>query len=225
MNLVKSDVDQYIEYLVSSGENLESLWIAPQALQIAQFKKDLKSVPIGLQNAGLTEKGSFTGENSLSTAQSYGVEFVILGHSERREVFGESPDEILKKIQTAQAQSMKVIYCVGENLEDRKNNRSYEAISDQLQILTEVKKKNVYIAYEPLWAIGTGLLPSPEDISNMNEHIHNSIGFWMEGLLYGGSVKPENVHSLKKSKHLGGFLVGGASLDPAKLLKLLKSVG
>ncbi len=180
-------------------------------------------VKIAAQNCHEKLSGAFTGELSASMLKSVDVDYVILGHSERRQYFNESDDVILQKIESCFDQGLKVIYCCGEPLEVREAGREKEYVTNQItsSILTlDVNKiKNVIVAYEPIWAIGTGMTATSDQAQEMHEYIRsvimNNFGAAIAddiSILYGGSVKPANASELFKCPDVDGGLIGGASL-------------
>lgn len=183
------------------------------------------NVHIGAQNMHWEEKGAYTGEISGSMLQSIGVEYVIIGHSERRQYFAETDDTVNKKIKAAFANNLKPIVCVGETLEQREAGKTKEVITAQtrcaLEGLTEEQVANTIIAYEPIWAIGTGKTATSEDANNSIKEIREEIckiyGQKVSErviIQYGGSVKPSNAKELFNTSDIDGALVGGASLKP-----------
>ena len=183
------------------------------------------NVHIGAQNMKREKKGAYTGEISGSMLQSIGVEYVIIGHSERRQYFAETDDTVNKKIKAAFANNLKPIVCVGETLEQREAGKTKEVITAQtrcaLEGLTEEQVANTIIAYEPIWAIGTGKTATSEDANNSIKEIREEIckiyGQKVSErviIQYGGSVKPSNAKELFSTSDIDGALVGGASLKP-----------
>ncbi|CEP62820.1 triose-phosphate isomerase TPI1 LALA0_S06e04588g [Lachancea lanzarotensis] len=180
-------------------------------------------VTIGAQNAYLKASGAFTGENSVEQIKDVGAKWVILGHSERRTIFGEDDALIAEKTKFALDKGLGVILCIGETLEEKKAGNTLKVVEKQLDAaIAQIKDwTNVVIAYEPVWAIGTGLAATPEDA----QEIHASIRAYLAKkvssdvaektrILYGGSANGQNAHTFKDKKDVDGFLVGGASLKP-----------
>lgn len=207
-------------------------WIAPQALHV-QMCNELgykSGVKIGGQNCSEFTSGAYTGEISPKFLKDVGADFVILGHSERRQYFGETSRSLNAKIKTALAEDLAVIYCVGETLKEREANQTLSIIEDQIhQGLNDQSKatlNNLIIAYEPVWAIGTGKTASPAQAQEVHAHIRQILikKFPAFGdktrILYGGSVKPDNVKELLGQKDIDGGLVGGASLNARDFLAL-----
>ncbi len=201
------------------------IFFFPPALCLSSALDETKNsnIQIGIQNIYTKAEGAFTGENSARTAQEMGCSTVLVGHSERRTLFHES--EILsEKLQYAQSLGLKVVFCVGETLEQRENNQTEKILTEQLQSgLRKAQAQNLIVAYEPVWAIGTGKTAT----SQQAEEAHRFISQWLEKnnfqnvpILYGGSVKPENAPELISQPHISGFLVGGASLDPESFKKI-----
>lgn len=191
-------------------------------------------VGIGAQNMHFEEQGAFTGEISPVALEDIGVKYVILGHSERREMFNETDEAVNKKVFAAFKYNLTPIVCCGETLEQRENGETNAFVGSQiekaLQGLTEEQVKQTVIAYEPIWAIGTGKSSTAEDANEVCAHIRQVIGkqFSQEAaeavrILYGGSVKPENIKDYMAQSHIDGALVGGASLEPGSFLQLLEA--
>ena len=189
---------------------------------------------LGAQNMYFEEEGAFTGEISPRMLSASGVEWVILGHSERRHIFGESNDDIRKKLVAANRSGLRPILCVGETLEERQNNETESVLKEQLgPILNELdedKLKNMLFAYEPVWAIGTGVNAEPDQIEDAHKVIREVVGEKFPdvsadiGILYGGSVKPGNAADLIAVEGVDGFLVGGASLELDSFMSIIESV-
>jgi len=174
-------------------------------------------------------EGAYTGEISPSMLKVAGCEYVIIGHSERRHIFGESNEFINKKVLAAVQEGLRVILCVGETLQERESGLTFTVVESQLKLGlsgAENYLDRIEIAYEPVWAIGTGVPAKPEDA----EEVHKFIYSVLEQLnpeasknvrvLYGGSVKPNNAEEILKQPHIKGVLVGGASLDPESFAKI-----
>lgn len=196
-------------------------WIAPQALHIPILKEiafTTGSIQIGAQNCCEHESGAYTGEISPLALADMGVEFVLVGHSERRTIYGESNEVLNKKLLLALKHGLKVIYCVGETLSERENSETFKVIETQLTVglqnLPEELAANLMIAYEPVWAIGTGKTASAEQAEEVHAFIRSQLALNAEQtiILYGGSVKPDNIDSLLDKENIDGALVGGASL-------------
>jgi triosephosphate isomerase len=181
------------------------------------------------------DKGAFTGEISGAMISDLGVEYVIIGHSERRQYFGETDDTVNLKIKAAQKHSLAPIVCVGETLSQREAGLVYEILSQQLlgglKDLSVNNLENVIIAYEPVWAIGTGVTASSDQANDAHRMIRDILAKqWTAEagdnmkILYGGSVKPDNAKELLNLEHVDGALVGGASLNPEDFIKIIRSI-
>lgn len=179
------------------------------------------SISLGAQNVYFEEEGAFTGEISPIMLKDIGVEFVICGHSERRNIFGETDEMINRKIKKVAETEMKPILCIGEKIEERETGKTFEVINYQLEKDLEnfEKIENLIIAYEPIWAIGTGKTATPQQAEEVHVYIREFLSKKYNKeiaenlrILYGGSVKPENIDTLMKEKNINGVLVGGASL-------------
>ena len=195
----------------------------------------LKETPFGLgaQNLHWEEKGAFTGEVSAAMLLSVGVEYVIIGHSERRKYFGETDDVVNRKLKRALAAGLKPIVCVGETLEQREGGRTKEVVRTQLegafQDLASADLKNVIIAYEPVWAIGTGRNATPEQAVEVHRYIRALLADRFDSRLaesmtvqYGGSVNEKNAASLLSQVEIDGALVGGASLKADRFAEIVR---
>ncbi|MHA1281361.1 MAG: triose-phosphate isomerase [Promethearchaeota archaeon] len=192
------------------------------------------NVKLGAQNMYFEDKGAFTGEISPQFLKAIGCEFVILGHSERRDIFKESDELINKKLLKALSEGLIPIVCIGEHLEEREADKTMDVIKKQMDLtfkgLTAEQMIKTVIAYEPIWAIGTGKTATPEQAEEVHifirklikekydENIANSIR-----IQYGGSIKPNNAEDLFKCENIDGGLVGGASLDPESFSEIIKS--
>ena len=191
-------------------------------------------IKLGAQNMHHEESGAYTGEVSADMLKSVGCEYVILGHSERRVIFNE-PDELInKKIKAALAKGLKPIFCIGELLEQRENGETMQVVSRQvekgLEGVSAEQMKNVIIAYEPVWAIGTGKTATPEQAQEVHSFIRELVAKKFsvsvaENLIiqYGGSVKPDNAGELLSQKDIDGALVGGACLKADSFLGIIAS--
>lgn len=188
-------------------------------------------IALGAQNCYHESKGAFTGEISARMLAEANCTYVILGHSERRTIFGETDDLINKKIHAALSSGLKPIFCVGETLEERELNQTYEVLLRQItQGLRDVKAdamSDVAIAYEPVWAIGTGRTATPEIAQNAHSFIRMELaklfGDEVAGKIiiqYGGSMKPDNARDLLAQPDIDGGLIGGASLDAQQFLAI-----
>lgn len=202
----------------------------PTALQAVQET----TIRIGGQNIYWAKEGAYTGEVSASMLQAVGATWTIVGHSERRQYFCETDTDVLKKTQAALDAGLTPIVCVGERLEEHKAGKTSEVLVRQfangLAGLTEEQFARVVIAYEPVWAIGTGQTATPEIAAEAHRLIRSEIDkrFGEEAaeqtrILYGGSVKPDNIAGLMKEEQIDGALVGGASLDPQSFAKIVKA--
>jgi triosephosphate isomerase len=189
-------------------------------------------IQIGAQNLYWAPEGAFTGEVSAGMLRATGCQWVIVAHSERREYFGETEESALKKVHAALEAGLTPIYCVGERLHERQGEKTHEVLGRQLRgcvgKLTRDQFNGVVIAYEPCWAIGTGKVATPEIAADAHAFIRRQIReqFGTEAaeacrILYGGSVKPDNVRGLMAQDEIDGALVGGASLDPASFAAIV----
>jgi triosephosphate isomerase (TIM) len=202
-----------------------SLWFFPPAVSLCALSESMKGRPdlkIGAQNVHWEAKGAFTGEISIPMARECGAALVVVGHSERRHLFGETDDQVARKARAALKAGLAPLVCVGETLTERESGRTEQVIIRQLgvmlQALEPAEWAKVVLAYEPVWAIGTGKNATPDDAAQIHELIRMELGRNSVSLrvpiLYGGSVNKDNVGLLLTRPQLDGVLVGGASLDP-----------
>ena len=213
------------------------LLVCPPSIYLESVSKALSGSPVALgsQNMAAEANGAFTGEISAAMLTDIGAEYVILGHSERRALMGETDAMVNQKTLAALAAGLVPIVCVGEQLEQREAGETGAVIAKQfagsLEGLTEAQIVNLVIAYEPVWAIGTGKVASPEqaeevhaDIRRLLAEKYNAEIAGQIRILYGGSVKPSNAAELMSQPNVDGALVGGASLKPADFLGIATAV-
>jgi len=190
-------------------------------------------VAVSAQDVYWEKEGAFTGEISVSMLLDAGCAYTIIGHSERRQFFGETDETVNRKVRAALAGRLQPIVCVGETLAERDGGKAVEVVRRQvrngLAQLTESDLSPIIVAYEPVWAIGTGRTATPETAAEMHGEIRKTIGEIWGGpvaaatrILYGGSVKPNNIQELMRREDIDGALVGGASLDPASFAAIVK---
>jgi triosephosphate isomerase len=203
--------------------------------QISDIVKVFSNILVAAQNCYYETKGAFTGEVSAAMLKSVGCSYVILGHSERRQYFNETEETIHRKVLAALYEKLKVIYCCGEPLEIRESNKHKQYVTEQLQgsilKLSEEQIKNVVIAYEPVWAIGTGKTATAEQAQEMHAHIRSIVKATFSAaiaadtsILYGGSVKASNAKELFAQPDVDGGLVGGASLNAVEFAAIVNSL-
>lgn len=212
-----------------------NFWIAPQAIHIlpALEKTNNNDLMIGAQNCSDNESGAFTGEVSPKSLSDADVHFVILGHSERRAIFKEDDKFINAKVKLALKNKLVPILCVGETLAQRESDQTMDVVLGQLEAGLEGvsidKPESVIVAYEPVWAIGTGKTASPEQAEEVHAQIRERLQKLYPSLgneisiLYGGSVKPSNIKELLEKTNVNGGLVGGASLKAEDYIQLCKA--
>jgi len=232
---------QLVEDILNSNFTLadnQEVIIAPPFIQLSLAAGQLKDKPgvfLAAQNCHQKTSGAYTGEISAGMLKSTGVDYVILGHSERREYFAESEALLAEKVDAVLAQELKVIFCVGEPLaiRDAGQQNDYVAaqISKSLFHLTEQQLPDIVLAYEPIWAIGTGRTASKEQAQDMHAHIRQVIaGKFGEAaadnmtILYGGSCKPDNASKLFSQPDVDGGLIGGASLKAADFVAIIQAM-
>ena len=236
MNMLPNEAIEYIqafEPLVKDAKAEVILCVPYTDLFYCLMNAQNTNIKIGAQNVHFEEKGAYTGEVSAKMLKSIGVEYVIIGHSERRQYFAETYETVNKKIKAALENELKPIVCVGETLEQRESGKTEEIITTQTKLalegLTKEQVKGIIIAYEPIWAIGTGKTATSEDANNSIKAIRKEIAsIYGEDIAeeviiqYGGSVKSSNAKELFACSDIDGGLVGGASLKPEEFSKIVK---
>ena len=225
-----SFLDQY------PRQNDRTVVIFPPALSVAAVVAaiaDRRDIIIGIQNVHWQDQGAFTGELSVAMARDAGARVVLVGHSERRHVFGETDDETALKCAAVERGGLTPLLCVGEKLDQREAGRAEEVVISQLRaglsLLTQLAVREVMIAYEPVWAIGTGRNATPEDASVMHGIIRTELASICGDraratpILYGGSVNAANAPALIAAHDVDGLLVGGASVDPSSWIAVARA--
>jgi len=214
-----------------------TILIFPPAISLpaaAESRGGRPEISLGIQNIHWEPKGAFTGEHSAAMALAAGARFALVGHSERRHVFGETDAQVERKVAAALGEGLAPVVCVGETLEERREARVEEVIVRQLDAallgVPEDAKKSVLVAYEPVWAIGTGETATVDDVAEAHGILRRRLGevrgdgFAQEvAILYGGSVNPDNAAELLSVADVDGVLVGGASLDPESFARIAEA--
>ena len=235
MNMLPNEAIKFIEDLaplVKNTENEVVLCVPYTDLFYVLLNVQGTNIKVGAQNMHFAESGAYTGEISAQMLKSINVEYVIIGHSERRQYFNETDETVNKKIKAAFENGLKPIVCVGETLEQRENGTTIDVITTQTKLaldgLTEEQVANTIIAYEPIWAIGTGKTATSQDAENSIKAIRNKIEeIYGQNvserviIQYGGSVKSSNAKELFQMPDIDGGLVGGASLKPEEFSKIV----
>ena len=211
--------------------------VAPTFVNLAAAVNKLKSSTIEViaQNMHFAENGAYTGEISADMLLGVGIDTVIIGHSERRAYFGETDDILSKKVVAALAKNMRVMFCFGEELEDRKSGNHFKIVESQLKnalfSLDAADWSKIILAYEPVWAIGTGETASPEQAQEMHAFIRKTITNAYDAgiannvsILYGGSVKPNNAVEIFSKPDVDGGLIGGAALVADDFIAIIKAI-
>jgi triosephosphate isomerase len=235
MNLLKSEALMLYEEMgkILPENDVEVAVFSPSIFLSELIGSRSNRLAIGAQNFFNEEKGAYTGEISASQLKDLGCSYVLVGHSERRVLFSESDELIQKKVKAALDIGLKVIYCCGESLEERENNKHQLKISSQLETLksfTPEELGDLAIAYEPIWAIGTGLTASPQQAEDMHRYIREELAklFSFElaqgiSILYGGSCNEKNAKELFQRPNIDGGLIGGASLNADSFSQIVDS--
>ncbi|HSB04766.1 MAG TPA: triose-phosphate isomerase [Thermodesulfobacteriota bacterium] len=237
MNKTVGEAVELINQLKASISGLEGVEVAvaPPFTALDAVRKELEgsSIRLAAQNLYWEEKGAYTGEISSLMLKELGCQYVIIGHSERRQFFGETDETVNKRIKAALKQGLTPIFCIGETLKEREEEKTFLVIGSQLEGglrgIEEKEIKRMVIAYEPVWAIGTGKTATPQQA----EEVHHFIRQRLEKLYsretaegiriqYGGSVTPENAKGLMSQKNIDGALVGGASLKSETFSKVVR---
>ena len=220
-----NSLDKVIKFSKTNKNKFKLIYCPPNTL-IRPMSKRLKNsnLEVGAQNCHENDDyGAFTGQVNSRMLKSVGAKYVILGHSENRKA-GEDDNLVNLKIKSALKAGLKVIFCVGESLSEKKNKKTTQVLKKQIEKgLQSIKNKSkIIIAYEPVWSIGTGLIPKSEDLIKSVLFIRNRFGRKSPKILYGGSVNGDNINQLKNIKSIDGFLIGGASQDPKKIIDIIK---
>ncbi len=218
MNL--PEIKDYIDKIESLPNNVI---LCPTSIYIPYFIE--KNINTGIQNIYYEDNGAYTGEISIEQIKSMNVSHVIVGHSERRLYFHESDYDINKKVKKLIEQSLIPIICVGETEEEKNNNKTIDIIREQLEIsLNGISnnQENIIIAYEPRWSIGTGLIPSNEEITNIVAYI-KSFNSNLK-VIYGGSINESNIDTIKQITNIDGFLIGHACINLDKLKSIINKI-
>ena len=241
MNNDASDTKSLIKELRKSIKKLAlketRVLVAPTFVNlVTAIKRARKSkIEVVAQNMHQAKNGAFTGEISVEMLKSIGIATVIIGHSERRSIFGETDAILAEKVKTAVENEMEIIFCFGELLEDRKSGNHFKVVEEQLNkglfYLDAIAWNQVVLAYEPVWAIGTGETASPEQAQEMHAFIrnllvekYNTAVAENTSILYGGSVKPANAKEIFSKKDVDGGLIGGAALNAADFTAIIKAI-
>ncbi|MEA2111352.1 MAG: triose-phosphate isomerase [Campylobacterota bacterium] len=220
-NMTRVSTREYFEVLNNylRAENItDSVMVFPPATALDTI---VGSVTMGAQNAYAVENGAFTGEIALEQLQEFSIETILIGHSERRHVLGETQEEIATKFNFYKEQDFEIVYCIGEPLEVRENGNDalMNYLEEQLDGI-DLGYEKLIIAYEPVWAIGTGLTPSNDDILLIHNVLKQRIS---KPILYGGSVKPNIAREIMALESVDGVLVGGASLNVDDFKSIISS--
>ena len=234
MNQTIGEAAEYVADFVPrlAGWDRGAAVICPPFTSLAYLSEALRDtgIHLGAQNVFWEPKGAFTGEISTAMLLELGCRYVIIGHSERRQIMGESDQNINRKLRSASSSGLVPIFCVGETLPEREAGQAREVVQRQLQQgLAGWELQDLVIAYEPVWAIGTGLNASPADAQEMCGYIREALAMiWNQSwaaavpILYGGSVTALNISGFVEQADINGALVGGASLDPEQFARIVR---
>ncbi len=239
MNMTQAESGRFVESLLLDLGDISDVEVViiPPFTAIAKVTESLgkaQNIKVGAQNMYWERSGPFTGEISAALLRDLFVRYVVLGHSERRTLFGETDEIVNRKVRAAHESTLRPIVCVGETLAQRDKGNVEKILSIQLRgslaELTEKELLETVIAYEPVWAIGTGRNATPEQAQQAHVFIRHTLGELSDEttaermrIQYGGSVKPENAHELMGQPDIDGALVGGASLDPRSFAQIVKA--
>lgn len=238
MNMLPSEAEKFAKELVENTKDAKvKVMIAPTFVCLPSVSEAVKgsNVIVAAQNVNDHEKGAYTGEVSCDMLKDIGVNTVILGHSERRQYYAETNSFINKKVLFALEKGMDVVLCIGETLEEREGGKLETVLSEQVNVglenVTEAQMAHITIAYEPVWAIGTGKTATPQDAQNVHAFVRSLLAKKFGNnvaentiIQYGGSVKPANVRELMACPDIDGALVGGASLTMEQFLPIINCV-
>jgi len=233
MHLAPDEAAQFVKAFLARYRHVtgREVWLFPPAVSlevVARGTRDRPEILVGAQNIHWEDRGAFTGELSVPMAKAAGARAALVGHSERRHTFGETEDQTGRKVRALLRHQLKPVLCVGEKAEERDANRTQAVVERQLGALSGLDPAalaGVTVAYEPVWAIGTGKHATPSDAAE----VHRAIRAWFAArgvtrnltVLYGGSVRPDNIASLLAEPEINGVLVGGASIDVASWTQIV----
>ena len=227
MNNDFADIKPFVKYVKKNQKSREALVVCVPSVMIKSFAEQAKGVvETGCQNCYFAEKGAYTGEISSAMVKSAGAKYVIVGHSERRQIFGETNEMLNKKLKACLENGLRVIFCIGETLEEKSKYKSVlkKEIIEGFDGVEDFS--NIVIAYEPIWAIGTGRVATINDIMDVHAYIKNLVkeNFNVDvPVLYGGSVKPANSGEILALDEVDGVLIGGASLKAEDYVAIASS--
>lgn len=229
MNLTASEIESYVKEIDEKNYNKQVVF-CPSSLYLPYFVG--KSYGCGIQNIAAYDMGAYTGEVAAKQVASMNIDYTIIGHSERREYFNETDEIVRTKLELAlQQENLKVILCIGETLEERETGKTNEVLERQLTSalngLDNDYFTRIVLAYEPVWAIGTGKVPTNQDIEDTIAFIKNVVSNITDDtvmVLYGGSVNDQNIANLNEIPNVDGYLVGGASNKLEKFNKIIEVV-
>ena len=221
-----NSLDKVIKFSKNIKKNKIKLIYCPPSTLISPLSKRLKKtkIEVGAQNCHQSfDNGPYTGQVNSRMLKSVGAKYVIIGHSENRQL-GDNDKLINLKIKSAIRAGLKVIFCIGETLKQKKNKKTYKVLADQIRngLKSINNKSNIIIAYEPVWSIGSGLIPKSEELTKSITHIKSQLGSKSLKILYGGSVNSNNIEKLKIIAGIDGFLIGGASQNSNKFIDIIK---
>ena len=239
MNMTQAESARFLEsFLIDFGDirDVEVVIIPPftALAKVTELLEKAQNIKVGAQNMFWERNGAFTGEISAALLRDLFVHYVVLGHSERRTLFGETDEIVNRKVRAAHEATLRPIVCVGETLEQRDKGSVEKILSIQLRgslkDLTEKELQETVVAYEPVWAIGTGRVATPEQAQQAHAFVRHTLAEMSDQTIadrvriqYGGSVKPENARELMVQADIDGALVGGASLDPRSFAQIVKA--
>lgn len=233
MNKTVSETREFIASFIPAVKDVidADIVIAPPFTSLAVAAENLKDtgVMLAAQDVFYEEKGAFTGEVSPLMLIDIGCNYAIAGHSERRQYFNETDETVNRKIKAAKKAGLKIIFCIGESLEERETGKTYDVLQREIKNgLYEIDTENIVIAYEPIWAIGTGKTATPAQVQEAHDYIREKLKAIYSNkadeicIIYGGSVTPENIDSLMACRDVDGVLVGGASLKVESFVRIVK---
>lgn len=236
-NDLKKSTELISELLKKLPKTEAEVMVAPTFVNLTAAVEAAKGSPVEViaQNMHFAENGAFTGEISAEMLKSVGVKTVILGHSERRAYFNETDESLAKKADTALKHNIRMVFCIGEELADRKANNHFKVVENQIKNglfhLSADVWKHIVLAYEPVWAIGTGETASPEQAQEMHAFIRKTLADKYGksvadsvSILYGGSVKPDNAKEIFAKEDVDGGLIGGASLKADDFIAIINGI-
>ncbi len=225
LNKTPKEASAYLNefYKMTTQKTQDHFCIFPTSVLAGVFSSE--KINWGGQNCYIENQGAFTGETSASTLKNMNASYCLIGHSERRSVFGEKDEFLNKKVKNTLKEGLIPVFCIGETLKDRELGKTFEILKKQIDLgLKDIDLKKIVLAYEPVWAIGTGKAATFNIVKEVHDYLRNILSLKDIPLLYGGSVKSSNAKELYSIDNVNGFLIGGASLHVKSFIEIFNKM-